>query len=467
MGRTFLAALFALGAACSDSSSAPNDGGDPGDPIVPTGDYACVRVLDGASGGQSLLARSAIASSGDLVVLGGVSGSVDFGGGAVDGSQNLHPFIAKYGPDCAYKWVQIPDPGASGKLATTQYYPIRVAANDNIYAVVSFTGTVTLGGTTLTSSSGGDFLLLQVSSSGALMAARQLGGPAGVLADLAIDANGDLLLTGWTAQSANLGSGTLNGPAGINFFVAKYSAAGSPLWSHIYGTPGDDYVSQIATDKDGNVFIIGWLAQGSADLGGGAFTVADSKAGEWFVAKYGSDGSYKWARHFTSPNSYAGMLGMATTPDGSVLVTGGVTTSTDFGGGAKDPALAVVLIKYSATGDYLLERRFPVSGNNNYAVTRQLVTDPSGNITLIGLTQDAQVDFGAATKAADVFVVKLRPDFSALWQQRIAGPPQSDSLVSGSRGEIAVVGGFSRTLDVSGHAFSSANSAGYLARFLP
>jgi hypothetical protein len=60
---------------------------------------------------------------------------------------------------------------------TSEYDGIAIDADDNIYTTGYFTGTVTLGSTTLTSSGNSDILIVKYDPSGNIIWAKKAGGP--------------------------------------------------------------------------------------------------------------------------------------------------------------------------------------------------------------------------------------------------------------------------------------------------
>lgn len=481
MRHSALACPLLLGLACSSSS--PGDvlpdgsagGGDMSLPPPLTGSYACARAFAGSSAGAAY--RAAVDAAGDIVVLGLLSGSGDLGGGAVTTSKP-QPFLAKYGPACEYRWAQLIDAGASGQVTITNFYPIAVGASGNVFTVMSFSGTVSLGGTVLTSANGGagsDLLLLTHSSAGSLLAARRLGGPGGgAVVRLAVAADGGLLVAGQVVGAADFGSGTLAARGKTDLFVAKYSETGSPQWSRLYGTAADDLGVSLAAGRDGSVFLLGSLGSGSADLGGGAFTT--SSRGDWFLAKYGADGSYKWSRHAPAPTGYLGLTAIAAAPDGSVVLAGDAGGVDDLGGGAQGPSHGVVVVRYAGSGDYVTEKRFAITPSSGAVSARGLAIDESGHLSLGGEAQSAVVDFGGGpltrSGATDGYLVKLRPDLGHVWGQRASsatGPLFAYDAATGPKGQAALVGTFVSDVDVGGHSLSGTpnKQSGFLARFLP
>src|SRR3989442_12049361 len=94
-----------------------------------------------------------------------------------------------------------------------------------------------------------------------------LGGGAGRA--VAVDANGNVLVTGKFSGTIDFGTGPLTSAGATDIFLAKYSAAGDPIWSKAFGGALNDSGNGVAVDSGGNVVLIG-TASGGAGFCGGA-----------------------------------------------------------------------------------------------------------------------------------------------------------------------------------------------------
>jgi hypothetical protein len=85
---------------------------------------------------------------------------------------------------------------------------------------------------------------------------------------VAVDGSGDVLVTGQFTGSVDFGTGRLTTAGGNDVFVARYSAAGAPLWARRFGGLITDVGSGVAVDGSGNVLVTGYFA-GTVDFGPG------------------------------------------------------------------------------------------------------------------------------------------------------------------------------------------------------
>src|SRR5438093_2091384 len=146
---------------------------------------------------------------------------------------------------------------------------------------------------------------------------------------VAVDGNGNVLVTGKFSGTIDFGTGALTSAGPSSIFVAKYSAAGAPVWSKAFGGGLNDVGNGVAVDSGGNVVIIG-TASGTVSFGGGPITANGYTV---VLAKFAPAGAHLWSRGFGDSFSNSGNS-VAVDPSGNIAVTGAFSGPIDFGGRA-------------------------------------------------------------------------------------------------------------------------------------
>ena len=108
---------------------------------------------------------------------------------------------------------------------------------------------------------------------------------------MAVDGQGNIIVAGSFSGQISFGGGNIVSHGGVDIFIAKYDASGAYRWSEGFGGTADDWEKAVAVDTAGNIIITSWSASGSVDFGGGAIPLTSG-----YLAKYGPDGRYLWAR---------------------------------------------------------------------------------------------------------------------------------------------------------------------------
>ncbi|MBW4670225.1 MAG: SBBP repeat-containing protein [Cyanomargarita calcarea GSE-NOS-MK-12-04C] len=109
-----------------------------------------------------------------------------------------------------------------------------------------------------------------------------------VLLSSATDPNGNLYVAGATSGY----EGKVNNAGSNDVLVAKYDNNGNQQWIKQFGTSNADFATNVATDKQGNYYLVGMTKGdlGKPNQGQGNYDV-------WF-AKYDSDGNQQWIEQF-------------------------------------------------------------------------------------------------------------------------------------------------------------------------
>lgn len=348
----------------------------------------------------------AVDSNANIVIAGSFSGNVDFGGGPLTSTGFADAFVAKYSPAGTHLWSKHFGSGSSGTA--------NGAAIDNAGNVVlggSFTKTIDLGGSLLTSAGDSDIFIAKYSPSGAHIFSKRFGGPqSDSVYGVKTDSNGNLVLAGVFDAATDLGNGPLTSNGDWDTFVAKYSPTGTYLWSHQVGGIFRDVAYALTLDTKDQVILAGTYTD-LADFGAGPVLSVGSEDG--FLIKYAADGKYLWARHFGSKGPFQSVMAVTTDASDNIIAGGFVTGATDFGGGVREHTgnWDAFVAKYHADGKPSWSKTF---GRSGLDVINGLAADNGGNLIVVGIVEES-IDFGGGPLPAkvgnerDSFVLKLTP----------------------------------------------------------
>lgn len=218
-----------------------------------------------------------------------------------------------------------------------------------------------------------DAWVAEFDGSGKRIWGRQFGTTeADVARSVAVGADADVHLAGTTW-------GPLAGvrqPRGAAWAM-ELDAGGHELWRRQLGTVEGTVASGVGADAAGNIFIAG-LTWGnfSGDQRGGPGSGPDG-----WLAKLDGAGRELWRRQFGSKFGDF-IAGLATGPDGSVVVAG--AAEGPFAGPVRGVSDAF-LIKYDGGGRELWRRPF---GTVIEDTATSVSTDAAGNIYLVGHAED-------------------------------------------------------------------------------
>jgi hypothetical protein len=292
----------------------------------PTGSLVWSKQVGGAFNN----ALVTVDGSGNVVVTGYYSGTVDFGGGALPSSGATDVFVAKYSSSGSLVWAKRYG-GSSYDMAQA----IAVDGNGNVVVIGYFKGTADFGSGSMTSSGGSnDVFLAKYASDGSPLWAKRFGATTSDYGfGVAVDGSGNVLVTGDFSSTVDFGGGPLTPSGGGDIFVAKYSSSGAYVWAEHFGGTSSfgSHANSVAVDGSGNVLLTGWIND-YVDFGGGPLTAA-AQSYDSFVVKFTSAGAYLWGKRAGAGFSDHGTSIVADST-GNVIAVGDFADQANFGCGA-------------------------------------------------------------------------------------------------------------------------------------
>jgi hypothetical protein len=275
---------------------------------------------------------------------------------------------------------------------------------------------------------------------------------------MAVDDDDNILLAGRFINTIGFGGNTLISQGGNDGFLAKLNADGNHIWSKRFGDVAEQEVQSVAVDGTGAVYATGFFA-GSVQLGFQPQSNHSSKGGnDIFVVKYDAQGNHVWSKAFGDAASQVG-LGIAVDATGSVLLTGRMSGSVNFGGGALT-AMGTsngFLVKLDPQGTHLWSKIIGLGGEN---AGQGLDVDTTGNVYVAGYFTES-ITFGdpAQTGAGghDVFVAKLTPLGMPVWTRVFgdAADQEAVSLDADVTGNVVVLGEHAGSISFDGVSHTS------------
>lgn len=224
----------------------------------PSGNFRWIR----SAGGNGVDEAYGVATDagGNVYVIGIATGTASFSGTNFNAGGTAG-FLAKYGPDGSFKWVQ----GASGN-STAESISIDERRSEAL-VTGSYTGTAAFGSHTLTSAGSSDIYVVRydiASDPAPVAGAWSIGGTgedgvAGFGQSLEVVAadDGTFYLAGSYENSVTLGPTTLQSLGMADIFVAQFGHDGQARWAIGGGGTDNDKFVSLGADNDGNAYLLG------------------------------------------------------------------------------------------------------------------------------------------------------------------------------------------------------------------
>ena len=225
--------------------------------------------------GNDVARGLAVNRSGDVVIVGHFSGSVDFGSGPLTSAGDTDIFVAKYSSVGSILWAR-----RGGGSGTDSAYSVAMDDAGSVVTAGSFTTLANFGGSPLSPAGGIDIFVAKYDAAGSHLWSKGFGATFDDrLFALAADGTGALLLTGQFGGNIDFGGGVLVSSAdNQDAFVAKLDASGGHVWSKRYGSSSQDAGFTLALGKQG-VAAVGGIFGGTVDFGSGPLSSAGGSDG--------------------------------------------------------------------------------------------------------------------------------------------------------------------------------------------
>ena len=320
----------------------------------------------------------------------------------VDAVGQSDVFVVKYDKDGNHIWSK-----GFGNLSFDEGTAIEFDSAGNILLTGNFIGSINFGGRHLLGVADTDIFLVKLDPSGNHIWSKAFSGAFHNFGEsLAVDASDNVVACGLIRDFANFAGVLLRGPGISSAYLVKYDSDGNHLWSQALGGSIGEIGRGVSIDSQNNIVMTGAYNSIDADFGGGP--LSSSGKSDVFLAKFDSGGNHLWSRGFGATEHDQGRAVGVDRSDDDIFITGEMSGSVDFGGGA---------LAFSGFNDFFVAG-FDRMGNHIWSKSAGGTEDDRGwgiDVTDIGdivVTGEFQetIDFGggeSTTESTGMFLVKL------------------------------------------------------------
>jgi hypothetical protein len=338
---------------------------------------------------------------------------------------------------------------------------VAVTGNGDVVVAGVFGGAVDFGGGVLLSSGSTDLFIAKYSAAGTHLWSRRFGG-AGNERPLAIalDGAGNIFVAGNFTGTASLGGASFNSTVGsTDAFIAKYSPEGLHTWSQVFGGPLSDQLNSIAVDSQGNAIVTGFFQADLTPMIVGTTPLISWGMADTLLAKFSSSGVNLWATNFYNGGRDQGNA-VAVDRNDNILLAGYYLSFVNFGGGVRN-APGGFLAKFSPSGQWLMDRNCSKGGR-----VSAMALDSNGDIAISGIFFQ-QTDFGAGVVSgtaydSDMFIAKYSgSDLGYRWATTMLGTEYAGAaaMAIDAQNNIILTGSLVGTVRFGAQTLSTATGA--------
>lgn len=365
---------------------------------------------------------------------------------------------------------------------------IAIDAEGNIYVTgdtnsADFPASAGAYKTSLTGSSRDVFVSKLNNELTGLLASTFMGGSSGDYSSaLVIDSKGNVFIAGTTGSSDfPASSGTYDavfngGEHDVDGFVSKFDKDLTSLLAATYiGGYFNDYISDMASDSEGNIYVTGGTLSSNFPITTKAYDTTYNFGSDAFVSKLSNDLKTLIASTFLGGSGYPSegydynygyehANAIVIVSDGKIYVTGSTYSSdfpttigsynASFNGGGADAFIS----SFDNNLEDLLDSTY-LGGSSGYDCGKALATGPEGDIYVAGFTNASNFPVTSGVLYAnysgkiDTFISQLDSDLSA-FLGKISGSLSDENKNPVESAKIALKG---KTTKIKRKTFSDEN----------
>ena len=312
-----------------------------------------------------------------------------------------------------------------------------IKTQDGGYAIVGYTQSMD-GDVEGKSNESFDYWFLKFNASKELEWQKTYGGSADDRANSVIQTNdGGYAVVG----KSKSGDGDVLENAGYDdFWITKLDINGSVSWVQSFGYSGSDVPYSIIQTNDQGYLLSGVLDVSASNGQGDRLTNIQGRhaGGDYWIIKLSSSGVKEWSNYYGGTFTDTAYSAIQTNDNGYIIV--GSSDSTDVNISNNKGNYDFWIIKISELGTLIWEKSF---GGDQVDEARSISQMADGNYLVIGDTRSSNIDVSQNNGAADVWIIKISPEGSLIWEKTLGGSSfdvgrsisktqQNDFLIAGS-----------------------------------
>lgn len=199
-----------------------------------------------------------------------------------------------------------------------------------------------------------------------------------------------------------------------DFWVAKLTSTGNLTWQKSFGFAGSDYGTSLIQTND-NGYLLTGVIDVTASGGQGNSRISQRHAGgDIWAVKLSANGSFEWSKYFGGSFTDAS-FGVEKTADNGFIIVGS-SDSNDVDISNNKGTYDFWIIKISSVGTLIWEKSF---GGTEIDEARAITSTNDGNFLVVGDTRSSDANISNNNGAADLWMLKISPEGNLLWEKTI------------------------------------------------
>ena len=286
-----------------------------------------------------------------------------------------------------------------------------------------------------------DFWVMKFTANNSLLWSKTFGGTEDDRGnDIIQTADGGFAVLGFT-ESSDEDVTQNNGSK--DFWVAKLTTTGILTWQKSFGFSGSDYGTSLIQTNDNGYLLTGVIDVTASGGEGNSRTSQRHAGGDIWAVKLSAVGNFEWSKYFGGSFTDTAFGVEKTADNGFILV--GSSDSDDVDISDNKGSYDFWVLKISSSGTLLWEKSF---GGTEIDEARAITSTTNGNFIIVGDTRSSDVNVSNNNGAADLWMLKISPEGNLLWEKTIGATGFDVARsVSKSQDNGFIISGSSRSSD--------------------
>jgi len=259
---------------------------------------------------------------------------------------------------------------------------------------------------------GFDFWVMKFAANNTLVWSKTFGGTEDDRGnDIIQTSDGGFAILGFT-QSSNGDVSQNNGSR--DFWVAKLTTNGSLTWQKSFGFSGSDYGTSFIQTNDNGYLLTGVIDVTASGGEGNSRSSQRHAGGDIWAVKLNDNGNFQWSKYFGGSFTDTA-FGVEKAADNGFIIVGS-SDSNDVDISNNNGSYDFWIIKISSTGTLIWEKSY---GGTEIDEARAITSTNDGNFLVVGDTRSSDIHVSNNNGAADLWMLKISPEGNLLWEKTI------------------------------------------------
>lgn len=251
-------------------------------------------------------------------ITGSFNGTVSFGSGnSLISYGGSDVFIAKYNSNGQFQWAK-----KAGSSSNDKGLDIKIDKQGNILVLGWHAANSFFGTTQLSTADGANSFIAKYDNTGQLIWVKKLGGYA---RSFSIDEANNIFIAASFSGSVKVENTSITSTGNDDIWFGKFNSNGNLSWIRkIYGSNGDETPISIAISHDNKILLNGRINGVCNFEGGGVISNSGGSSNEdMFLVKYDTSGAFMWSRQFSaSISEESASNSLTVNSSGEIILTG-------------------------------------------------------------------------------------------------------------------------------------------------